>query len=179
MEHPCWVKIAQNLSNTPLHISIHYHSAPVVAMRSLSVSGCETIENLPLSASYHHHTSWLESWCSSLSSYSKWSHDFKEICITHTHFLTHRIPSHFLLGFLPRSKIWCQDLQLPWLQKIRSQNLPCSTQLAQLVQLLKDCLNTFGLLGWPNSTTVPFVSLSSRLCLHLRSKTNKTNAGAH
>ena len=68
---------------------------------------------------------------------------------THTHFLTHRIPSHFLLGFLPRSKIWCQDLQLPWLQKIRSQNLPCSTQLAQLaqlaqlVQLLKDCLNTF------------------------------------
>ena len=85
MEHQCWVKIAQNLSNTPLHISIHYHSAPVVAMRSLSVSGCETIENLPLSASYHHHPSWLESWCSSLSSYSKWSHDFKEICITHTH----------------------------------------------------------------------------------------------
>lgn len=37
----------------------------------------------------------------------------------------------------------------------------------------------FDLLGWPNSTTVPFVSLSSRLCLHLRSKTNKTNAGAH
>ena len=103
MEHPCWVKIAQNLSNTPLHISIHYHSAPVVAMRSLSVSGCETIENLPLSASYHHHPSWLESWCSSLSSYSKWSHDFKEICITHTHTLLD--PSHpiALLAWLSAS----------------------------------------------------------------------------
>ena len=103
MEHQCWVKIAQNLSNTPLHISIHYHSAPVVAMRSLSVSGCETIENLPLSASYHHHPSWLESWCSSLSSHSKWSHDFKEICITHTHTLLD--PSHpiALLAWLSAS----------------------------------------------------------------------------
>ena len=88
----CWVKIAQNLSNTPLHISIHYQSLHQLWLwgRFLFpvVKPLKTYPYQLLIIIIHHDLNHDVHPC-----HPKWSHDFKGMCITHTH-ISWPIASH-------------------------------------------------------------------------------------